>query len=95
MVGGGEVYYDNVFDCKVTVLSVGEDTICVGDKVGGSGTREIRRDVWEHNLSEGRYELIKDYRIEQSRMDELEEQDYESYVSMGEVEIDEECTCHY
>lgn len=91
MVEVGEVYYDEVFDSELTVVSVEPDAVVVDDLVSGDGVRELRREIdWEHNVSVGRFEKVRDEEYQQKKMDELEEEDYDSYVAMGEVELEED-----
>lgn len=70
MVESGEVYYDEVFDSEVTVVSVEPDTIEIDDNVGDGGTREVRREIdWEHNVSVGRYQKVGEAEVDVESME--------------------------
>lgn len=71
MTEAGEVYYDDVFDSEVTIISVGSDTVKVNDRIGGNGVRELRREIdWEHNISVGRYQKIAETEVEEMEAEE-------------------------
>lgn len=90
MANPGEIFHDSVFDSEVTFVYEDGDAVVIDDSVGEDGIREVRKEDWEHNVLVGRYEKVGETEREQIKMDELEQENYEEYVAMGEVEIEED-----
>ena len=56
----GEVYYDDVFNWEITIVSVEKDVLYLDDPVEEGEVREYKKFLWEHNISVGRFEKVRD-----------------------------------